>query len=267
MKKLLFLVSLFFASLSFSQQESEIPLTFKKNSFGLDVRNDYGYFNLGLNYRRFYENSKFNLRVNLYLGGEEGEYVNFSFSTFPQPFNSAGMLVAQTQDSVFPFIGINQSQPQTGSFQKLELGIERRIAIWKFNLIAGADVTLGHSFRSGYRDIVEAVLYTYNENGYDYYQFGERQADSSFNGSPINSLTVGRNYLSFGLLTRIGGSYNITDRLFATAFIGLRFEQELMVSESITYTNELFKDILTFDPGRNTFNLHSFASIGLHYKF
>lgn len=247
-----------------SQTTIKKKIIFRKHSIGFDLKNDYGYPNLSITYRKFIENSKFNFRGSIYLGGEEGIYPEILTSPM---YNTNGLPVANVQDSLYSLIGINNNQPLSGSFQKIELGVERQFNLWKFKIIGGIDLTMGHSYRSGYRDIVPAVIYSTFVNGVNYIQFGEKQPDENYDGQPINSLTVSRNFVSFGGLTRLGLRFDLLKRFYATAFVGLRYEQELMVSERVQYKNDLYKHLLSYDPGHNTFNIYSFASIGIHFRF
>lgn len=263
---LLIACALFSSSAGFSQYE-ELPKEEKtyKNSGGIDYRYDYGYANIGIVYRRKIADSKYNFRANLYLGEEEGE--NVSTIIYTNTYNTFGMAVVATNDTNYPLLGIREGYESQGSFQKIELGFEREFSIWKFNIIGGVDLSLGHSFRSGSKSLIEAVLYEIDDNGVKYYEFGEREFDSTYFGEPVNTVTVKRNYLSFGIITRVGMKYDFTNRIFATAFIGLRLEKELMISESVNHKNDLFKELLPYNKGFNSVNLNTFASIGLHYRF
>ena len=248
-----------FTTISYSQEVKALVKKERKNSIGLEFRVDENFPNIGFTYRRFFKDSKYNLRLNLNLA-------NFD------RFGGSGLLSSpalfETNDSTRPIMGIDNSYGQSGSSQKIEIGLERIIDLHRFKFIVGADLFLGHDFRSKTQNIVEMEKYEFTENGSSYFKYQLRQSDSIFNGSfLVNSLIVNRNYVKLGANLRVGVKHDFSSRLYTTAFFGARIEQSMLVRESINYSNDSFKERLTYSSSINILNITGFLSIGLHYRF
>ena len=248
-----------FTTISYSQELKALVKKERKNSIGLEFRVDENFPNIGFNYRRFFKESKYNLRLNLNLA---------NFDRFGGSSLLSSPVLFETNDSTRPIMGIDNSYGQSGSSQKIEIGLERIIDLHRFKFIVGADLFLGHDFRSKTQNIVEMEKYEFTENGSSYFKYQLRQPDSILNGSSfVNSLTVNRNYMKLGANLRVGVKHKFSSRLYTTAFFGARIEQSMLVSESINYSNDSFKERLTYSSSINILNITGFLSIGLHYRF
>jgi hypothetical protein len=73
--------------------------------------------------------------------------------------------------------------------------------------------------------------------------------------------------VKLGANLRVGVKHDFSSRLYTTAFFGARIEQSMLVSESINYSNDSFKERLTYSSSINILNITGFLSIGLHYRF
>lgn len=256
MKNILSLVFLFTAAISISQVGEEPISDVRKNSFGLDFRSDNQYVNIGFTYRKFFTDSKYNLRANISLGAKSEN--NPSFGRTLQMF--------ETGDTNQPLLGINDSWGTNLAFQRLEIGFEKQLSIRKFNFIGGIDLTVGHSRISGFTTIEPMERVDFNENGLSSFHFRQRIPDSLSSGM-VNSLSYSLHFLTVGANFRFGFKYDLSERFYATAFIGLRTELELAINESSRYDNQEHKERLSVPRALNTINMAPFSSVGIHYRF
>ena len=263
MKKHLVLVLSVVSALSYSQVEEITEVKTLKNSIGIDYRFEGGLSpNIGVTYRRFFEKSRYNLRTNFSIGSN-----NLYSDQSWYPYSSGNFLIYNTGDSSTPMIGVTEAVYQTNSYQRLEIGIEKESRLWKLNFISGADFTIGHRVSNSHGRITEVELTEIEQNGFKYYGYGPKSSDSTFPDTDLNYLSSTYNYFTFGANLRAGFKADLSNKLYATAFIGIRFESHIIVREKFEYKNELYKEHLPNRQGGSTFNFDTFASIGLHYRF
>ncbi len=227
----------------------------KKNSFGLDLGLANANPNFGLTYRRFSEDSKYNLRINFNLGETTNNWY----------YNSNDYLFFHTNDTATPLIGVSRNNNQYGNYQKLEIGVEKYFSVWKLNLIWGIDATVGHRRYETYQTVIEAGIDTIEQNGFNYFDYGP--ADNEMFWEDLNNLNTVYNYVTGGVNLRLGFKLNISQQFYFTSFLTLASELELIVKENYYYKSELYKEHLVAARGANTFNIYSLINVGVHYRF
>jgi hypothetical protein len=235
----------------------------KKNSIGFEHRFEGGISpNIGITYRRFFDDSKYNLRANFSIGSVE----SFS-SQFAYPGFAGNALIYSTGDSSTPLIGVSETVYYNQSYQRLEIGLERNTKFWGLNFISGADFTLGHTRSARYGRITEVELQQIEQNGFIYNQYGAKDSDSTLPFEDLNYLNSTYNSLNAGLNLRAGVMVDISKRLYATAFIGIRASGQFLIKETFDYKNDLYKEHLPTRSSVDFFNFDTFASLGLNYRF
>ena len=253
---ILLFILIVFSSLVYSQNGNDSL----NNSIGLDYRfGGSNSPNIGVTYRRSLLKSPFVLRANFNIGSIDYQFNNLSYGN--------DLYIYQTNDSAIPLIGVNSLASRSTSYQRIELGLERNVKIWRFNLIAGADVIVGHSVTNTFDRVVQAELTTVEKNGKIYQQYQAKMDSNSFPFDDLNHLSVRYNYLTVGANLRAGFKIDITKKLFATAFLGYRFQQNILMKESFNYRNDSYKEHIPTKSSNSFFSVNSFSSIGIHYKF
>jgi hypothetical protein len=208
--------------------------------------------NIGFTYRRFFKNSRYNLKASLFIGSRNYSFFHEDVLLFP------------TTDSTF--IGITPNGIASSNYQRLEVGLEKKLKIWKLDFVAGADLLLGHrsTWRTGRVFDVSNQAIKKNEQTYFQYRRGINDS-TSFND--INHLQTSRNYLTLGVAYQMGVMVDITPRLYASVFLGVQLQADILVSEKFDYKNDLYKEHLPANLGSSYINFDYSASFGLHYKF
>lgn len=234
---------------------SQVDENYKKNSIGLDLGLQGGNPNFGITYRKFSQDSKYNLRVNFNLGETEKYWY----------YGSNDYKFFNTNDTTFPMIGISRNGGGFGNYQKLEIGVEKSFSVWKLNLIWGIDATVGHRRYETYQNIIEAGIDTMQENGFTYFDFGAVNNENPWEN--LNELNTVFDYVTGGLNLRLGFKLNISQQFYFTSFLTLASELQLIVKENYFYKSELFKEHLVERRGGDTFNLYSALNVGIHYRF
>ncbi len=258
MKKFLAISFAFISINSFSQTGENYVLNPTKNSFGLDYRfENFRGPNIGLTYRRYFESS-YNLRANFSLGS------NDNFSGF---WNNGNLLIHETNDSAIPLIGVHPNNSRSTSYQRIELGLEKQLSVWKINFIAGIDLFAGHKVMYEYNSVSQMEEVQTVQNGILYKQYQIVGIDSNIFDNSLNRLDAQQNYLLLGANFRFGTKINLSNRLFTTAFLSYRLEQNLLINERIDYNNETYKEHMPKFSGGNYFSANWFYSIGLNYRF
>lgn len=230
-------------------------------SLGLEYRFESGYSpNVGLTYKKIGSNPRNSIKVSVFVGSRDLGGANRFL------YQGTNMLIYKTKDSAIPYLGVNTNLYGSTSYQRIEIGIERKFKVWKLNLISGVDGILGHRYYTSYGRVVEAELEQTIKNGIVYERYGIKNQDSLL-GQDINYLNTSRNYLTFGVNARLGFLVNISRRLYASAFIGYRFEQRIKFRERFDYKNSQYKEHLPIEKGSDFFSVDGFSSVGLHYRF
>lgn len=246
-----------FSTLSFSQIEAAPIKKEKKNSVGIEIRNEYGFTpNVALSYRRFFENSKYNFNANFAIGQSD----RFRYRGDNSKFYRTG-------DSLIPLIGVSQSNFNSSSYQTLELGIERKIKIWKLNFIAGVEGFIGHRSNSSTGQVYEAELVRTEENGLIYENYEGKFDSTSLFG--LNHLYSNYNSLTFGGNIKIGLVFNVSPRFYLTAITGMRLSSSVLLKQTHDYQSELYKEHLPVYERSKLYysNFDYFSSIGLNFRF
>ncbi len=263
MKKILVLLIFLSSSIAYSQIEEITKTKVSVNSIGLDYRFEGGLSpNIGITYRRFFKESKYNLRANLSLGGN-----NLYSDQSWYPYTGGNFLIYNTGDSNTPIIGVTETVYQNTAYQRIEIGVEKETRLWRLNFISGLDFTIGHRVSNRYGRITEVELTEVEQNGFKYNQYGPKSSDSTFPNDDLNYLNSTYNSITVGANFRGGFKTNISRRLYATAFIGVRAQGQFLIREKFDFKNESYKDHLPIKQGGNSFNFDTFASLGLHYRF
>lgn len=230
-------------------------------SLGLEYRFESGYSpNVGLTYKKIRSNPNHSLKLSVFVGSRDLGLSNRFL------YQGNNMLIYKTKDSAVPYLGVNTNLYGSTSYQRIEIGVERKFSVWKLNLIGGVDGILGHRYYTSYGRVVEAELEQTIQNGIVYERYGIKNQDSLL-GQDLNYLNTSRNYVTFGVNARLGFLVNISKRLYASAFIGYRFEQRIKVRERFDYKNDQYKEHLPSEKGNDFFSIDGFSSIGVHYRF
>lgn len=233
---------------------SQVDENYKKHSIGLDLGLQGGNPNFGITYRKFSQDSKYNLRANFNLGETHNYWYNES--NHYKFFN--------TNDTAVPLIGISKNSNGFGNYQKLEIGVEKSFSVWKLNLIWGVDATVGHRRYQTFQNIVEAGIDTVEENGFTYFNYG-RSTDIPWES--LNELNTVFDYVTGGVNLRLGFKLNISQQFYFTSFLTLASELQLIVKENYYYKSDLYKEHLVVRRGGDTFNFYSSLNVGIHYRF
>ncbi|MEN8827754.1 MAG: hypothetical protein ABF264_05220 [Flavobacteriales bacterium] len=239
----------------FQPSYSQIEENQKKNSFGLDLGIGNGNPNFGMTYRRFSQDSKYNLRVNFNLGGN----TDYGY------YGSNDYMFFNTNDTALPLIGVSRNRGGFGNYQRLEIGVEKSFTVWKLNLIWGVDATVGHRRYEAFQSIIEAGIDTIEENGFSYFDYGAANNENPWEN--INELNTVFNYVTGGVNLRLGFKLNISPQFYFTSFVTLASELELIVNEDYRFKTELYKEHLVARRGGDSFNFYTLLNVGVHYKF
>ena len=231
---------LLMVSVQVISQSEEIP-TFKRNSFGLEYEFYVGNPNIGLTYRRFYNDWKYNLKASLFVGGRN----NFMF------FHQQSDLFYKTNDSTMPFLGVSNTNITASSFKRIEFGGERITNFKYFDILAGVGLNLEHIYSSRYSEVYQPEEIEVNQNGKVYSQIVNHSLGSL---QGINSLTSSFNYLSTGISIYGGTRFDISKNLYFTALLTIRTNVTFVISEKNEYRNDLYKDHLPEQRGASTFD-------------
>lgn len=232
-------------------QESDV---FSKHSIGLEYQLTTGNPNIGITYRKFKEDSRYNFRASLFLGGSN----NFTFS------NQQSDLFYRTNDSLVPFLGVNNSNLNSSSFRRLEIGMESVKELKKVDLIAGFGINIGHVTTSRFASVYEAQEEEVIKNGIAYYQIININSSDQIN---LNSLTSTLNYLNAGLSFNAGLKFDVGSKLYCTVMLNMRSNVQWAIAERNDYLNDTYKEHIPSQSGSSTFNFDSDLAIGMHYKF
>lgn len=251
---LIFISSLLLTINSFSQYEEE-PKESKKsfrNSGGLDFRLKGNSPNLGITYRRFFKESDYNLKASFVIGGNNSGFYSNDFLLYP------------TSDSTF--IGVSNNNNYHSNFQKLEIGIEKKVTLWKLDFVVGGDIILGHRNSSNFENVFDVTYQEREQNGLKYYSYERIFNDTSLI-EDYNFLQTTRNNIIAGAGINLGMFFDISPRLYASAMLGLQFYADFNIKERFEYKNEIYKEHLPTTPSVSTFNFDQSLSIGIHYRF
>lgn len=225
----------------------------KINSLGLEVRLEgTNSPNIGMTYRRYFKESKYNLKASFFIGGNNANFFNQDPLLFP------------TSDSTF--IGVTTLNNYYSNYQRLEVGLEKKATIWKLDFVVGADLILGHRFSGNNSSVFNVTLQEREQNGLKYYKY-DREINDSTGFEDINYLQITRNHLIAGAGLNLGMFFDISPRLYASAMIGLQFYADFLLKENFFYKNELYKEHLPTTTGISTFNFNQSFTLGLHYRF
>ena len=126
---------------------------------------------------------------------------------------------------------------------------------------------VGHRVTNTFDRVVQAELVTVQKNGKAYQQYQAKTDSNSFPFDDLNYLNSRYNYLTVGANLRAGFKVDISKRLFATAFLGYRFQQNILMKESFVYQTEFYKEHIPSEASSSFFTVNSFSSIGIHYRF
>lgn len=252
MKYTLVFLFLFFSIIVFCQGEPTVK--FNKNSLGLEYDFNTSSPNIGITYRNFFENSKFNFRASIFAGGNN-ERTNL---------RDMVSLIYRTEDSVIPYIIVSNPKFTANSYQRVELGIERTFWLKKFDVILGAEMSFGHKYFSQLSTIDKAGEGYYPKNNIPYYRL--IAVDSELYGG-LNSHETTINYLTTGLGLQGGAKFDLFTNIYFTVLVNVRMEAQYKVSEVSEYRNELFKEHMPSFQEFSTINLYSRLRMGIHYSF
>ena len=98
---------------------------------------------------------------------------------------------------------------------------------------------MGHTRSARYGRITEVELQQIEQNGFIYNQYGAKDSDSTLPFEDLNYLNSTYNSLNAGLNLRAGVMVDISKRLYATAFIGIRASGQFLIKETFDYKNDL----------------------------
>lgn len=255
----LFTSVILFATNSFSQIENQTEEIKKKtylNSGGIDYRfvgNNSK--NIILTYRRFFKESNYNLKGSYNFGEKKSLYEYNGYKD---------MLIFPTSDSTQ--LGIQRNVNFISSYHNLEIGIERVFKLRSINLVAGTDILLGRKHIAK-RDIVSDALDKNWDNSPTIDNMYSYNHSTYYDGENLNILTTTRTSLTYGVSLNLGMLVDITDRLYASAFVGFKFTGSTTLKEQYQYRTELYKEHIPTIPAVSTLDYDQNLTLGLHYRF